>query len=624
MNGKLILGCVADDFTGASDAASFLVKAGMKTMLFNGVPHDLENLNADAAVIALKTRTDETQRAVQDSLEAVEWFLKQDTEHIYSKYCSTFDCTPQGNIGPILDAILDRCQEKASILCPALPVNGRTVREGKLYVNGVPLDESPMKNHPLTPMWDSRIGKLMEGQSKYPCIELPKEILQKSEKEIQEYIEEKSRGYEKYYLVPDYEKDSDAEKLARLFGHMKVLSGGSGILTELGKKYLGGQGKRDIPPSFTKGRGIILAGSCSSATLEQIQVYRQSGKYTYKLDPLSLLDKKETTEEIWDRVLKESRGGDILIYSSDTPQKVKQMQSYGKEKVAKVIETVLSDLAWLAREAGFTRIIVAGGETSGAVTKRLGYEACLIGESIAPGVPVMVPQRNSHLRLVLKSGNFGQPDFFLRALAQTEEKNPELERKTEEALWAAHSLFGRGKTAGSTANISFRHGDFVYISASGTCFGTLKKEEFSVIDLEGNHVAGPKPSKEFPLHLKLYQEKNAGAVIHTHSFYCALWSCLEHENPQDVIPQYTPYLKMKVGTIGLIPYAPPGSRELFQAFGEKINDSDGYLLKNHGPVVAGKDMMTAFAALEELEESAKIAWYLRKEEGAQQIQAEKK
>lgn len=189
----------------------------------------------------------------------------------------------------------------------------------------------------------------------------------------------------------------------------------------------------------------------------------------------------------------------------------------------------------------------------------------------------------------------------------------EVEKKLEQTVWAARSLFERRKTAGSTANISFRHGDHIYISGSGTCFGTLRTEEFAVMDLSGRHVDGPKPSKEFPLHQTLYDQKHAGAVIHIHSFYASLWSCLKHADSTDVMPDYTPYLRMKVGSVGVIPYAPPGSEELFCLFSQNINASDGFLLQNHGPIVGGEDIMSAFFAIEELEESARTAWELRKE-----------
>ncbi|MCB6342367.1 class II aldolase/adducin family protein [Enterocloster lavalensis] len=191
---------------------------------------------------------------------------------------------------------------------------------------------------------------------------------------------------------------------------------------------------------------------------------------------------------------------------------------------------------------------------------------------------------------------------------------PELQAKITEAIWVGESLFCRGKTAGSSANLSFRHEDYIYITGSGTCFGKLTQESFSRVDMNGRHIDGIAPSKELPLHFMLYkQSEKVQAVIHTHSFYSTLWSCLEHECEEDCIPSYTPYLKMKLGTVGLVPYAKPGSKELFAAFAACMNRSDGYLLKNHGPIVADKDLMSAFYCLEELEESAHIAWELRNE-----------
>lgn len=186
-----------------------------------------------------------------------------------------------------------------------------------------------------------------------------------------------------------------------------------------------------------------------------------------------------------------------------------------------------------------------------------------------------------------------------------------LKEKLEAAVWAARSLFERGKTTGSSANMSFRHNDLIYISASGSCFGTMTEEDFTAIHMDGTPAAGRKPSKEWPLHLALYEKsRETEAVIHTHSTYSVLWSfvpgCPEH----DCIPPHTPYLKMKLGTVGLVPYEKPGSEALFSAFRERVDASDGYLLKNHGPVVPGKTVMDAFYCLEELEESARIAWEL--------------
>ena len=187
-----------------------------------------------------------------------------------------------------------------------------------------------------------------------------------------------------------------------------------------------------------------------------------------------------------------------------------------------------------------------------------------------------------------------------------------LQEKLATAVWIGKSLFNRGKTSGSSANMSFKHENKIYITVSGSCFGSLTQDSFAVVTLQGETTDGKKPSKEFPLHKILYEKDDMiGAVIHTHSFYSALWACLDHQNKNNVIPGYTPYLEMLVGTIGLIPYAKPGSEELFRLFEERVKLSDGYLLQNHGPIIGAKNLISAFYGLEELEESAKIAWFLK-------------
>lgn len=187
-----------------------------------------------------------------------------------------------------------------------------------------------------------------------------------------------------------------------------------------------------------------------------------------------------------------------------------------------------------------------------------------------------------------------------------------LQRKLSDAVWIAKSLFDRGKTSGSSANMSFLHDGRMYITQSGSCFGSLSAEQFAATDMEGRPLAGGSPSKEWPLHLCLYRRRpETRAVIHTHGTYAVLWSFVPHEDESDIIPPHTPYLKMKLGTVGAIPYEQPGSRELFDAFEERVGKSGGYILKQHGAVVPGKSLMDAFYSLEELEESAKIAWLLR-------------
>lgn len=191
------------------------------------------------------------------------------------------------------------------------------------------------------------------------------------------------------------------------------------------------------------------------------------------------------------------------------------------------------------------------------------------------------------------------------------EKN--LNQMTDHAIWVAKQLFDRDRVTGSSANLSFLFGQRVYITGSGSCFGRLGPDDFAVLDLAGNILSERKPSKEWPLHLMIYKNKSGtGAVLHTHSTYSVLWSFHEFDSENDIIPEHTPYLKMKLGTVGLIPYEKPGSEALFDTFNKRIAASDGYILKQHGPVVAGKDILDAFYSLEELEESAKIACYLNK------------
>lgn len=401
---KVILGCIADDFTGASDAASFLQKAGLKVILINEIPINNIYINSyDAIVIALKTRTMSVKKAIEQSIDAIKWLKSTGATHFYSKYCSTFDSTKDGNIGPIADAIMEYLDVKYTLLCPALPVNGRKVREGLLYVNDVLLSDSPMKNHPLTPMNDSSIKKLIEGQSKYRAYNIGRnfEDNQCHDKELH------------YYLIPDYENDEDGKNIINKYGELKFLTGGSGLLEFWGKSLFA----ETLKDNNTS--GIILAGSCSKATLEQINWYIEKGNPSYKVNPLKLLKENHIKEDIIN-FIELNKKNYVLVYSSDTADKVKEIQKDGKEKVAELIEELLSDIAVEMVNKGYKNIIVAGGETSGAVTKKLGHIFFEIGKSVAPGVPVMKPLDNKEIRLILKSGNFGQQDFFERAIEKIE------------------------------------------------------------------------------------------------------------------------------------------------------------------------------------------------------------
>ena len=415
---RKLFGCIADDFTGGSDAASFLVAGGMNTVLCNGIPGEDFSLPAECEglVIALKSRTQETKEAVADSLAAVRWLARQGAEQFYIKYCSTFDSTPEGNIGPVVDAVLEETDTPGTILCPALPANGRVVKDGILYVKGVPLAESPMKDHPLTPMRKRRISQLIAPQGKYPSYELHQDLLRGSRAETEKEISAFRKNKTHYYLIPDYTDEADAEILADLFGADRVLTGGSGLLTALARRL-----KKDnsvhLPQSSAEGPALILAGSCSSATRAQTAWFLAQGGVSIRLEDAGLLDGTQTADTLWNAV--RTQKGPVLVYSYETPEGLQLKRNEEGRRLSSLIEQTLSGLAVKAAAGGVTRIIVAGGETSGAVTKALGYRAFQIGESIAPGVPVLLPLDNPAVRLVLKSGNFGQEDFFGRALAVT-------------------------------------------------------------------------------------------------------------------------------------------------------------------------------------------------------------
>ena len=413
MNNGIVLGCIADDFTGASDSASFLVAGGMNTLLLNGVPTEDDVLfeGVEAIVIALKTRTQETSQAVRDTLRGIDALVHRGARQIYLKYCSTFDSTTRGNIGPICDAALEKLNTPYTLLCPSLPINGRTVKAGRLFVNGVPLDQTHMRHHPLTPMWDSFIPALMKDQSRYFCAVEESGGGDKARQTLAEY----QRIYDHFYLIPDYETDADGERIARDFGGLPLLTGGSGLLYGLAKRY--GRGTdRDFPaPDTGGGASILLAGSCSAATQAQVRRYLARGGRGIMADAEKLATGEQSAKQI-EAAACALTAGSVLVYSAGSGGVDTQN---GDSGAAAQLEELMAELACAAVKNGYTRVIVAGGETSGAVTKSLGFNAFQISESVAPGVPVMIPCSAKHLRLVLKSGNFGDEDFFAKSLKMT-------------------------------------------------------------------------------------------------------------------------------------------------------------------------------------------------------------
>lgn len=419
MSEKLIIGCIADDSTGASDAASFLVKGGLRTILFHEIPNLEDMKGCEAVVIALKIRSCPAEEAVEKACQALSVILAAGANHIYYKYCSTFDSTRKGNIGPVVDALMERLNVHYTLLCPSLPVNGRTVHEGRIFVDGVPLEKSPLAHHPLNPMWDSRISVLMSEQGKYPCVLCTLGPDEKDES-FREKVEKAVRSMDHAYVIPDYSSDQDGMAIAKAFSDLRLITGGSGLLEHLAREY--SKGRCGIFSYHgVLGKALILSGSCSDMTLRQIEDWKGRGGECIKMDVESLLSGKVSAKDYFDEVQKVC--SDVLVYSSDSSINVVKTQEYGINRVSSILEHTTGEIAKLAVDAGYKKIIVAGGETSGAVTRALGFDSYIVGPSVAPGVPVLIPLKNISLRIVLKSGNFGKERFFTDAIDITGEKN---------------------------------------------------------------------------------------------------------------------------------------------------------------------------------------------------------
>lgn len=406
-NVPLLLGCIGDDFTGSSDAASFLVNEGIPTILCNGIPKDpLLVKGCVAVVIALKTRSIEPKIAKNQTLEAIDYLESAGAKQFYIKYCSTFDSTPKGNIGTTVDAAIERLKVPYTILAPGLPVNKRIIKDGILYVDGVLLSESHMRNHPLNPMWASEIGTLMKDQGKYKTIILKENNLYK--KELEKIYEEYDQPF---YIVPDHKNERDGKRIDRLFGSLKLLTGSSGILKHLGERYKK-EYKLSIDSIFdnkTIGNGLALSGSCSKATKDQVLEYSKQGPVLF-LDYKKLKTAEQTFETVWSFIKKHKNP---LVYSCNLDED----NNLAEESDCLLLEDFFSKLASKAISVGYKSLIVAGGETSGAVIQKLAFDAFYIGKSIAPGVPILQPIVNKDIRIVLKSGNFGCTNFFAKSFA---------------------------------------------------------------------------------------------------------------------------------------------------------------------------------------------------------------
>ncbi len=403
------LGVIADDFTGASDIALTLAEAGMTATQFIGVPGGQADPDLDVGVIALKSRTAPVEEALATSMAACEWLLAQGAGQIILKVCSTFDSTDKGNIGPVLDALATRLGAGPVIVCPAFPENGRSVYQGHLFVADRLLNESGMENHPLTPMKDADIRRVLAAQSARPIAHLPALTVAKGADAISAGLTLDA------HVIVDAISDGDLMQIGRAAKPLPLLCGGSGIAMGLPANF----GLTPARPGWTaiSGPGAVISGSCSTATRGQVAAYLETGAPAWQVDADTAVLGELDVDEVADWVLAQDKAP--LIYSSADPKVVADAQSrFGTDEAAAAIESVFSDLAAKLAARGLRRLVVAGGETSGAVVKGLGAGQLDIGPRAAAGVPLM--QWNG-MALALKSGNFGGVGFFEETLALMEE-----------------------------------------------------------------------------------------------------------------------------------------------------------------------------------------------------------
>ncbi|MEG3115139.1 3-oxo-tetronate kinase [Salinicola sp. 4072] len=420
-----ILGCIADDFTGATDLASQLVSAGMRTLQTIGIPDAPLEAGVDAVVVALKSRTIPASEAAKQSIQALDWLREQGCEQFYFKYCSTFDSTPAGNIGPVTEALMDALGTDFTVACPALPANRRSVFNGYLFANGVLLNESGMQDHPLTPMTDANLVRVLGAQTTREIGLIDYATLRQGDAAVTARIEAlKADGIG--IAICDAIDNEDLFVLACACRDLPLVTAGSGLALGLPANVADRLNHRQDAARLEPiaGREAVLSGSCSRATLAQIDHAKQHMP-SFHLDAqalhddyASVVDAALACAEAHFQAHADDDGGPVLIYASAAPEEVRQAQQrLGVQEAGELVERALADIASeLVSRLGVRRLLVAGGETSGAVVSALGVQGLRIGESIDPGVPwTTTLGTEAPLALALKSGNFGATDFMTKA-----------------------------------------------------------------------------------------------------------------------------------------------------------------------------------------------------------------
>ena len=416
-----LLGCIADDFTGATDLANMLVRGGMRTVQSIGIPSAevTAGLDADAIVIALKSRTIPVAEAVEQSLAALAWLREQGCEQIFFKYCSTFDSTAAGNIGQVSEALLAALDSDFTLACPAFPENGRTIFRGHLFVQDQLLSESGMQHHPLTPMTDANLVRVLQSQTGLNVGLLRYDTVSQGVDQVRARIAElRAQGIG--MAIADALSDKDLYTLGAACADLPLLTGGSGLALGLPENFRRAGKLRDFDASklpAVLGGEVVLAGSASVATNGQVAAWLEAGRPALRIDPLALA----AGEPVVSQALAFARDNEqtVLIYATSSPEEVKAVQhQLGVEQSGSLVENTFGEIAQGLRQSGVRRFVIAGGETSGAVVQALGVQLLQIGAQIDPGVPATVSNTDEPLALALKSGNFGSRDFFSKALTQ--------------------------------------------------------------------------------------------------------------------------------------------------------------------------------------------------------------
>jgi 3-dehydrotetronate 4-kinase len=419
----LALGCIADDYTGASDLANTLTRCGLRTVQTIGVPSDdLDLPEVDAVVVSLKSRSIEPGLAVSRSRAAEKWLRERGARHVLFKICSTFDSTDQGNIGPVMDALRADSGDAIVLVTPAFPETGRTVYQGNLFVGPVPLNESPLKDHPLNPMHDSNLVRVLARQSKTKVGLVTLADIARGPDAVRARLAELSKnGFGA--AIADAVFERNLETLGTVALDHRVSVGASGLGLGLARALVAtGEVESNTPGAISEapvgGPAACLAGSCSQATLQQI-ARAEAAMPVLHLEPDRAVAGKEEARRALDWAKDRLKQGPFLIASSSTPEQVAALQArHGRDAAGHAIEQTMADIAEGLVRSGVRRLVVAGGETSGAVVDRLGIPGFLVGAEIAAGVPVLraVGGKEGAMLLALKSGNFGGPEFFSDAL----------------------------------------------------------------------------------------------------------------------------------------------------------------------------------------------------------------